>query len=149
MIFRSVHRLKTLANIFFDFGDGTTSDLDETKHDYSEDGVFNVRLVGTKESCIYEEVVAIPIFELKVPNVITPDEHPENNTFVLLYGGNKLSASSLTAKVVIYNRWGGKVYESSNYQDDWDGGHVDAGVYYYTIDVEGEASCKGWVQVIK
>lgn len=146
----SVENLSNPAeNIFFDFGDGTTSDLDETKHDYSEDGVFNVRLVGTKESCIYEEVVAIPIFELKVPNVITPDEHPENNTFVLLYGGNKLSASSLTAKVVIYNRWGGKVYESSNYQDDWDGGHVDAGVYYYTIDVEGEASCKGWVQVIK
>ncbi|MBK7651837.1 MAG: gliding motility-associated C-terminal domain-containing protein [Flammeovirgaceae bacterium] len=43
----------------------------------------------------------------------------------------------------------GKVYENNNYQDDWDGHTVDAGVYYYTIDVEGETSCKGWVQVIK
>jgi hypothetical protein len=136
-------------NVFFDFGDGITSDLDETKHDYSEDGVYNVRLVGTRESCVYEEAKPIRVFELKVPNVITPDENPENNTFVLLYGGNKLSSSSLTAKVVIYNRWGGKVYENNNYQDDWDGGNVDAGVYYYTIDVEGETSCKGWVHVIK
>lgn len=136
-------------NVFFDFGDGTTSDLDETKHDYSTDGVFTVRLVGTKESCIYETFESVPIFELKVPNVITPDDHPENNTFVLLYGGNKLSASALKAHVIIYNRWGGKVYESADYQDDWDGKNVEAGVYYYSVEVEGEATCKGWVHVVK
>jgi len=55
----------------------------------------------------------------------------------------------LTAQVIIYNRWGGKVYESDDYQDDWDGGNVGAGIYYYDIQVEGEAACKGWVQVIK
>ncbi len=135
--------------VFFDFGDGTTSDLDATNHTFAADGIFNVRLLGRKESCIYEESVSLPIYELKVPNVITPDEFPENNTFTILYGGKKLSASSLTAHVVIYNRWGGKVYESKDYQDDWDGGNVGAGVYYYEIQIEGEATCKGWVQVIK
>ncbi len=135
--------------VFFDFGDGTTSDLDVTTHVFNEDGLYNVRLLGRKESCIYEEVVQVPVFELKVPNVITPDEFPENNAFVISYGGKKLSMSSLTAQVVIYNRWGGKVYESNDYQDDWDASNVEAGVYYYDIQVEGEASCKGWVQVIK
>ncbi|MBL7877390.1 MAG: gliding motility-associated C-terminal domain-containing protein, partial [Cyclobacteriaceae bacterium] len=70
-------------------------------------------------------------------------------TFVLLYGGNKLSASALKAHVIIYNRWGGKVYESADYQDDWDGKNVEAGVYYYSVEVEGEATCKGWVHVVK
>jgi hypothetical protein len=105
--------------------------------------------LGRKESCVYEERVDLPVFELKVPNVITPDEFPENNAFVILYGAKKLSLSSLTSSVVIYNRWGGKVYESNDYQDDWSGENVDAGVYYYDLQVEGEAACKGWVQVIK
>ena len=135
--------------VFFDFGDGTTSDMDMTTHVFNEDGLFNVRLLGRKESCIYEEAVQLPVYELKVPNVITPDEFPENNVFVILYGGKKLSSSSLTARVVIFNRWGAKVLESDNYQDDWDAGNVESGVYYYDIQVEGEASCKGWVQVIK
>jgi len=136
-------------DIFFDFGDGTTSDLDVTTHTFNQDGLYNVRLLGIKESCVYEEAIQVPVFELKVPNVITPDEFPENNTFIILYGGRKLSVSSLTAQIVIYNRWGGKVYESDDYQDDWDAANVEAGVYYYDIQIEGEASCKGWVQVIK
>ena len=135
--------------VFFDFGDGNTSDLDATTHAYSADGLYSVRLLGIKESCIYENRIDVPIFELKVPNVITPDEFLENNTFVISYGGRKLSSSALTARVVIYNRWGGKVYESKDYKDDWAGENLEAGVYYYDIEVAGEAACKGWVQVIK
>jgi hypothetical protein len=139
----------SVEEVFFDFGDGTTTDLDVTTHVFNQDGVFNVRLLGKKESCVYEEAVLIPIYELKVPNVITPDEFPENNTFTILYGGKKLSASALSAQVIIYNRWGNKVYESDDYQDDWSADTVAAGVYYYDIQIEGEAACKGWVQVIK
>lgn len=134
---------------FFDFGDGTTSDLDATTHAYNQDGVFALKLLGRKESCVYEDRVDLPVFELKVPNVITPDEFPENNAFVILYGGQKLSLSSLTSHIVIYNRWGGKVFESKNYQDDWSGENVEAGIYYYDLKVEGETACKGWVHVIK
>jgi len=138
-----------VEEVFFDFGDGNTSDLEATTHTYNADGLYPVRLLGIKESCIYENRIEVPVFELKVPNVITPDEFPENNTFVISYGGKKLSSSTLTARVVIYNRWGGKVFESKDYKDDWAGENVEAGVYYYDIEVQGEAACKGWVQVIK
>jgi hypothetical protein len=144
-----INQSEPSEEVFFDFGDGTTSDLDATTHVYNQDGIFGLRLVGLKESCVYESRVDLPVFELKVPNVITPDEFPENNAFVILYGGKKLSLSSLTSSVVIYNRWGGKVFESNNYQDDWSGENVEAGIYYYDLTVEGETSCKGWVQVIK
>lgn len=134
---------------FIDFGDGAISDLQEVTHTYTEDGTYYVRVVGVKESCVYEKGDNVAIYRLKVPNVITPDEHPENNQFVILYGDQPLSLSTLNAKVVIYNRWGNTVFQSDNYQDNWTASNVEAGVYYYNVDVEGETTCKGWVKVIK
>lgn len=135
--------------VFFDFGDGTTSDQEQTGHTYQQDGTYPVKLVGVKESCVYEKVISIPVYQLKVPNVITPDEFPENNKFVIQYGGNKLSASVLSARVIIVNRWGKKVFESNNYQDDWGADNVEGGMYFYEIQIPGEATCKGWLHVIK
>jgi len=135
--------------VFFDFGDGSTSDMDEDKHTYQQDGIYTIRLVGQREACVYDNRIDLPFYELLVPNVITPDESEQNNTFKILYGGRKLSDSSLKAHFVVYNRWGNKVYESKDYRDDWSGSNVEAGVYYYDLTVEGEASCRGWVHVIK
>lgn len=134
---------------FIDFGDGTTSDQQQVSHSYAQDGTYHVRVVGVNESCVYEEGSPVAIFRLKVPNVITPDEYPENNQFIILYGDQPLSFSTLRARVVIYNRWGNTVFGSDNYQDDWNASNVEAGVYYYNVDVEGEAACKGWIKVIK
>jgi len=33
----------------------------------------------------------------------------------------------------IFNRWGKKVYESSDYQNDWNGENYHDGVYYYVL----------------
>jgi len=48
--------------------------------------------------------------------------------------------------VVIFNRWGDKVFKSESYQNDWDGscqtefcignGQLPEGTYFYTIDIE-------------
>jgi hypothetical protein len=135
--------------MFFDFGDGTTSDLTTISHEYASDGYYAVRLVGIRESCVYEERVDIPVFTLLVPNVITPDEYPENNFFQILYGGRPLSESSFQASLSIYNRWGGLIFSSNDYNDDWNAGNVQPGVYFYELTLENETTCKGWVQVIK
>ncbi|MFM9840191.1 MAG: PKD domain-containing protein [Cyclobacteriaceae bacterium] len=136
--------------VFFDFGDGTTSDLPTVTHSYSKDGLFPIRLVGKKESCIYDKVISVPIFELKVPNVFTPEQTPDfNDTFVIEYGGHPISKSTLNVSLVIYNRWGAKVYENKNYKDEWTAHDISAGTYYYETRIEGETNCKGWVQVIK
>ena len=39
-------------DVFFDFGDGTTSDLQQTTHQYPLDGKYVVSLVGKKEFCV-------------------------------------------------------------------------------------------------
>jgi hypothetical protein len=137
-------------DVFFDFGDGTTSDLPTVTHSYAKDGLFPVRLVGKKESCVYDEVINVPIFELKVPNVFTPEQTPDfNDTFVISYGGNPISQSTINVSLIIYNRWGAKVYENKHYKDEWTARDVSAGIYYYETQMEGETNCKGWVQVIK
>jgi PKD repeat protein len=135
--------------MFFDFGDGVTSDLPSTHHTYESDGTYPVRLVGTREQCVYEKRMDIPIYTLLVPNVITPDEFPENNFFVILYGGRPISESTFKATLQVYNRWGGLIFSSDDYQDDWNASNVQPGVYFYELNLEGETTCKGWVQVIK
>ena len=37
--------------------------------------------------------------------------------------------------LTIYNRWGAVVYKVNNYQNDWDGGNVADGVYFYVIEL--------------
>ncbi len=135
--------------MFFDFGDGVTSDLTTISHDYENDGTFPVKLVGVRESCVYEKRMDIPIYTLLVPNVITPDEFPENNYLKILYGGRPVSESSLLASLRIYNRWGGLVFKSDAYKDDWDATNVQNGVYFYELKIENETACKGWINVIK
>jgi CHU_C Type IX secretion signal domain/PKD domain len=137
-------------DIFFDFGDGTTSDLPKDTHTYSYDGLYPIRIVGRKEACVYDKEIKVPIFELKVPNVFTPEHSIGfNDTFVINYGGQPISKSTLNVNLVVYNRWGGTVYENRNYKDEWTANDVSAGIYYYDLQVEGETACKGWVQVIK
>ena len=136
--------------VFFDFGDGATSDLPSMVHQYEKDGNFFVRLIGKKEFCVYEKEIIVPVFELKVPNVFTPDQSPGfNDTFEIEYGGKPISQSGINVSLVVVNRWGGIVYEDKFYKDNWTAKDVPAGVYFYEAAIEGKTTCKGWVQVIK
>jgi gliding motility-associated-like protein len=140
---------ETEAQTFFDFGDGTSSDLEAAQHTYEDDGTYLLRLIGVREGCVYERVEPIPIYTLIVPNVITPDEYPENNNFNVLYGGVSIATAQLKVELKIYNRWGKLIYENQNYNNDWAGANVEAGVYYYELKAENETTCKGWVSVLK
>src|SRR5690606_2183973 len=55
---------------YFDFGDGTVSDSDYVTHTFESDGVFDVRVVTHREFCVLERTIAIPVFEVFIPNVI-------------------------------------------------------------------------------
>lgn len=75
--------------------------------------------------------------DLFIPNVFAPDEggHTENNCFKL-YGADCIGKMTLT----IYNRWGEKVFVSSNPDDCWDGNFrgkpLNTGVYVYYLEAE-------------
>lgn len=139
--------------LFFDFGDGTTVDSEEAQHEYAKDGLYNVKLVGVREFCVTEKVMPMPVFRLLIPNIITPGKADNaNDVFTIQYGDQKGATPAdygFKTSVVIYNRWGKKVYESADYQYDWEGEGLAAGVYFYEVTVSDHAACKSWIQLVK
>ena len=60
-----------------------------------------------------------------IPNVFTPNGDGMNDLFVirnLLFSDHR--------PLIIKNRWGKTVYETLQYENDWDGANVPDGVYY-------------------
>lgn len=69
---------------------------------------------------------------LNIPNIITPDGvGPAVNEFFFVENLEKFLGSSLA----IYNRWGNKVYESSDYKNNWNGSKYSDGIYFYVLTV--------------
>ena len=78
--------------------------------------------------------------KLEIPTLITPNNDGKNDAFEIqdlsFYPNHKLQ---------IFNRWGKKVLETTQYRNNWKG---DAGIYFYQLTIDGKDN-KGWVQVAK
>ena len=95
-------------------------------------------------NCIKSKTIIIDSIFCDIPNVITPNNDNFNDSFDLTLLNPK--------KIVIYNRWGVKVYEKENYFSEWHGQNskdksLPDGVYFYVIDLQTEDSKAGWVFV--
>lgn len=125
----------------WDFGDGdsllTTSRL-PVQHQYNATGTFNACLTAYNavgcDSTICRPVRATILPLVDVPNAFTPLSGDINSIVkVMGFGIAKM-------KFIIWNRWGQKVFETSNRFEGWDGkvkGVVQPmDVYAYTLSVE-------------
>jgi hypothetical protein len=78
---------------------------------------------------------------LNLPNVISPDGQGStvNETFYI-ENLNRFPPSSL----IIYNRYGTKLFESNNYANNWSGSKYSDGTYFYvlTIPASGQVMAK-------
>jgi gliding motility-associated-like protein len=79
-------------------------------------------------------IVVIP-YCIKPLNAFTPNNDGFNDTWFIT-NGNCLKI----AKVKVFNRYGGLVFESQDYKNDWNGTYknkpVPDGTYYYVINYE-------------
>ena len=68
-----------------------------------------------------------------VPNAFTPNGDNVNDRFMVYGEGIK------TMQLMVFNRWGEKVFESDNQSDSWDGTFKGVmqppGVYTYVVDL--------------
>jgi gliding motility-associated-like protein len=85
------------------------------------------------------------------PNLITPNGDGMNDAlmFPCLAGGNFPDNN-----IMIFNRWGDKVYETRPYKNDWEGTYkgqpLPAGSYYYILMLEvGETPLTGFFTVVR
>ena len=120
----------------WNFGDmgssNNTSILINPTHSYSSDGEYTVWLVLTSDHGCVDSIsreIKVIIDEIEIPNVITPNGDGKNDVF-FIKNIEKLESSNLQ----IYNRWGKKIYEVNNYNNNWDGNGAADGVYYYILN---------------
>lgn len=97
-----------------------------------------VNIAGITHNDFYSEWTLVS-HELEphplIPNSFTPNNDGKNDAFITAY----LGFDPIHYHMDIYNRWGGKIYETDNQKKGWDGtyegkpGTCPLGVYVYKI----------------
>lgn len=85
--------------------------------------------------------------DLSFPNVFSPNGDGKNEKFII--GGLEKYPGS---KLQIFNRWGGQVYRSNDYRNDWNGSNLNEGTYYYILEAnkpDGVKVIKGWILIVR
>lgn len=154
-----------------------TSTEPEPRFTYVETGTYNTELkVFNPQGCdtsYYHNVRVEPV-KLKIPNVFTPNGDGYNDYFIIsLDGGNDMPNNNgksyrnggceyenyeplnryyESSELTVFNRWGRIVYHSADYKNDWDGGDLSDGTYFYVLKCHGlknDATYQGSVMIIK
>ncbi|MBK8846196.1 MAG: choice-of-anchor L domain-containing protein [Bacteroidetes bacterium] len=122
---------------YWNFGDDEASFEQNPIHYFKEAGEHRVQLtvtniIGCQDT--REEVIIIsPLF---IPNTFTPNGDGRNEEF---FTSNYVAVVQ-SFSMIIYNRWGGIVYECDSFNKPWDGNDwagnpAPQGTYVYKINV--------------
>ena len=143
------YSLGILEHWNWDFGDGNYDSLQNTHHCYSDSdpyyhfdesedtGTYLVTLTVTSvNGCVdtASKFIRIePTYGLYIPNAFTPNNDPKNEQFCI--SGYGVIEDNF--ELIIYNRWGQLVYETTNRDDCWDGKYngkpAETGIYVYMV----------------
>ncbi len=139
----------------WDFGDGTTGTNKDEIHIYDKDGTYTVCLTATNEygcrDTVCKSVRGIVVPLVDVPSGFSPNGDGINDiVYVKGYGIAKMTFR-------IFNRWGEKVFESTEKSKGWDGRYKgvmqEMEAYAYTLAVEffdgTKANKKGNITLLK
>ena len=125
-------------NVFWDFGDGNSSQEINPSHTYTKRGVYDVTLtVEFILGCSYSITKTIYVgdsYEIVIPNAFTPNNDGYNDTFRPVYYGFKY------LKMQIFDTWGNLIYSeesTSNELIGWNGRisgkDGENGNYFYQV----------------
>jgi len=138
---------------YWSFGDGDISEEESPIHLYGtwfeNDDPLNltVTLIAKNEQygCQDTIIKTVEIDEFVfIPNVITPNGDEKNEYFEI----NGFVGACWVLSV--YDRWGSLVLQQEDYQNDWDGGTLSDGVYFYeVINDNEERHFKGSLLIIR
>jgi gliding motility-associated-like protein len=125
---------------FWILGDSTNSIDENVTHNYPKTGKYDITLIAMNaHGCVDTSYGSIEIsegFSFYIPNAFTPDGDGQND-FFQGYGSNLKTYS-----MMIYNRWGEKIYQTSEYTKPWNGREhnnaVEQGVYVYRVVITDE-----------
>lgn len=82
--------------------------------------------------------------KIVIPNIFTPNGDGLNQYFFV-----QNLEKNYPASLVIFNRWGIKIYENADYKNDWNGENVSDGVYFYILTTANGVNYNGTVTIVK
>ena len=110
----------------WDFGDPESTENASTAthptHEYSHPGKYSIclKVIDSLHGCsdsTCKEIVYKPQWTFYIPNAFTPgDKSYDLNNVFYAYGTNILKF-----RMMIFDRWGTKIFESNDLQKGWDG----------------------------
>jgi len=105
--------------------------------------------VNIGETCMEREPCIKSISDVETSKLVTPNGDLKNQTFNVAYISNPdvdvRTNCDIIITVKMFNRWGTKVFESRDYNNDWmgtSGGRIGTemelptGTYYYVVTIE-------------
>ncbi len=111
------------ATFHWDFGDGTTSTEESPAHAFPMGlpAEYEICLTAvTVDGCTDTYCTTLPVVDLPalfIPNAFTPDGDGRNDRF--LVSGTSISPHGFS--LLIFNRWGELIFESTDPAEGWDG----------------------------
>ena len=154
-----------------------TSTEDNPRFTYVETGEYSTELkVFNPQGCdtSYFKNIQVDPVKLKIPNVFTPNGDGINDYFIIApdNGGDSGSGGERgyrdtqyeyekydplnrfyeSSELTVFNRWGRIVYHSKDYRNNWDGGNLPDGTYFYVLKCHGlkqDATYQGSVAIVK
>jgi gliding motility-associated-like protein len=138
----------SITSTVWTYGDGNGASGTPVSHSYTSAGTFPITLVVTGSSGCADTLQFTYIVDavIEIPNVITPNG--DNVNEFLKFKNLEVFNSN---NIIIYNRWGKKIYEQDNYKNDWSGGGYNDGTYFFILSIP-EATpniYKGYFQLIR
>ncbi len=116
----------------------------EPDYELRTEGYYPVVLKAVNSlGCVDFDTLMLTAYSLYIPNLITPNEDEKNDSFQITGIGDQFALE-------VYNRWGDKVYQKSNYRNEWSGEGLTDGIYYFRVyDGYKGKEYKGWVQILR
>lgn len=141
--FRNLSTGAIRYNWYFTGGFSSTTDKEPSITIKIEDYYTVVLEAIDSKGCKDYDTLVIKAYHFFIPNLFTPNGDNKNDNFEITGLGDNFL-------VEIFNRWGERVYQNSNYRNEWAGEGLSDGIYYYLIkDPLFEREYKGWVQLLR
>jgi PKD repeat protein len=151
-LFKFVNNSINADSYLWDFGDGNTSTDVDANHKYDAEGVYTISLTawsenGCVDTMVQENLIRVTAGEgeTKFPNVFrwngsgpTGGYWEEGTIDNTVFHPHFKNAVEL--HMIIYNRWGEKLYETNQVNKGWDG-YLDNS----NLAIEGVYVYKAWV----
>ena len=119
------------------YGNGDFGNTQSPTYSYNTPGTYEISLITSNGFChdtCSQNIEVMYEFFAEVPQVFTPNNDGLNDTF----SPSLLNIDMNSYNLLIYDRWGNKIFETYNYEQGWDGKLTDGtmlppDVYSYKV----------------